>query len=106
MRSIVEGSNSADAISPLDGGAGILFLRSGWMLQSDLSTDTNLLFCLFFFSLSYSEKGSDPTAMTSNPVPKCPQPLNMAVDAIWVITQSVPRCFESALMTLAGCHVQ
>lgn len=51
MRSIVEGSNSADAISPLDGGAGILLLRLGWMLRSDLSTDANLLFCLFFLLL-------------------------------------------------------
>ena len=47
MRSIVEGSNSADAISPLDGGAGILLLGLGWILRSDLSTDANLLFCLF-----------------------------------------------------------
>jgi hypothetical protein len=86
MRSIVEGSNSADAISPLDGGAGILFLRSGWMLRSGLSTDTNLLFCLFFFPSPYSEKGSEPTtAMASATLSQVPQPLNMAVDAIWVI---------------------
>lgn len=86
MRSIVEGSNSADAISPLDGGAGILFLRSGWMLRSGLSTDTNLL---FFFPLLAPKKGVNLLQQwPPQPCLKCLQPLNMAVDAIWVITQS------------------
>jgi len=41
MRPIVEGSNSADAISPLDGGAGILLLRSGTALFGSTTFRTN-----------------------------------------------------------------
>jgi len=57
---------------------------------------------LFFFPSPYSEKGSEPTTI----VPKCLQPLNMAVDAIWVITQSVLHAGVNLPMALAGCHVQ
>jgi hypothetical protein len=39
MNTTVEGSNSADAFSPLDGGAGILLLRLEAVVWAGVSTD-------------------------------------------------------------------
>lgn len=39
MKTTVERSNSADAFSPLDGGAGILVLGWNWGLRKVISTD-------------------------------------------------------------------
>lgn len=49
MKTTVEGSNSADKFSPLDGGAGILLLGLDWVVRLAYQ----LTFCIFSFSFSF-----------------------------------------------------
>jgi len=60
MNTTVEGSNSADAFSPLDGGAGILLLRLEAVVWAGVSTDILLpgwvvfgVFFIVFFWCSF-----------------------------------------------------
>jgi hypothetical protein len=53
MNTTVEGSNSADAYSPLDGGAGILLRGLELGMWDGVSTDIFAFFFLFF-ALIYS----------------------------------------------------